>query len=49
MKKKIRELTREDIKKLCNQHECYKCPLNIKTMFCWILIEQLDKEVEIEE
>ena len=46
MKKKIRELTPEDIKKICSQYECFNCPLKEKNM-CLILADMLDKEIEI--
>jgi hypothetical protein len=53
MKKKIRELTEEDIKKLCdNNYEkyggCYGCPLETGEDGCLGYLD-LDQEIEVNE
>lgn len=53
MKKKIKDLTKEDFKNNCKKHSaCYDCPLSItfdcgKNIIC--LNDILEREVEVDE
>ena len=50
MKKKIKDLTREEQKNICNQYPCPKCPLN-GTIGCYWYdrkLERIKKELNIE-
>lgn len=58
MKKKIKDLTLEEIKKICNKYSCNECPLNIPHSchcyglalvqgFRWTIKEE--REVEVDE
>lgn len=54
MKKKIGDLTKEEIKKICdkylNQHEiCCDCPLQTTKDDACLRCLDLDKEIEVEE
>ena len=54
MKKKIGELTDEEVKKICRKKNCWTCPLNkICDDNCNCnpreLAQYLDQEVEVEE
>lgn len=52
MKKKIKDLTLEEKKKICEKYanvvnDCLKCPLCFKSKWC--LIKVLEREVEVDE
>ena len=51
MKKKIRDLTEEEIKKVCDENNrkygtCYNCPLQLEVDYCFKYLD-LDKEIEV--
>lgn len=51
MKKKLKELTAEEMEKICdNNHKkyktCYDCPLKIEDDCCFKYLD-LDKEIEV--
>lgn len=49
MKKKIKDLTDEEIKSICDRHFfCHKCPLN-HHIKCRYVDNNLDRKVEIDE
>ncbi len=53
MIKKMRDLTDDDIKKVCFENHkkygtCYNCPLQIGEDSCFINVD-LDKEIEVKE
>lgn len=53
MKKKLKDLTDEEMKKICyNNYKkyktCYNCPLQIGENNCFKFVD-LDKEIEVED
>lgn len=34
MKKKIKDLTSEEVEKICENHSCLFCPLNVNELWC---------------
>lgn len=56
MNKKIKDLTLEEMEKICNKHDCWACPLNFKDSYHCVLVykksvqeyEKFDKEQEVE-
>jgi len=53
MKKKLKDLTNEEMEKICNKHydkhkRCAGCILNIGNDHCMKYLD-LDKEIEVEE
>ena len=54
MKKKIRDLTDEEIEKVCDRNHrkygtCYNCPLQLEEgNYCFKYLD-LDKEIEVDE
>lgn len=53
MKKKIKDLTDEEIEKICNENHkkyktCYNCPLKIGENNCFKFVD-LNKKIEVED
>ena len=53
MKKKIRDLTEEEMEKVCDENHrkygtCYNCPLQLEVDYCFKYLD-LDKETEVLE
>ena len=51
MKKKIKDLTLEEIKKICINHSCQFCPLDINEFWCKNndLEHYGEQEIEVDE
>ena len=52
MKKKIKDLNKEEIENICNKHlHCKCCPLEIDKNFCYRYVERRNenKEIAVEE
>ena len=54
MKKKIKDLTYEEAKKVCDKNKCFKCPLNFAQDLCFIDLlttyeENMQQEIEVED
>lgn len=52
MKKKIKDLTLEEVKKICKNNSCDECPL--KVVPCYkgyyvVVNSELNQEIEVEE
>ncbi len=54
MKKKIRDLTEDEMQKICNENHkkygtCYDCPLQLEEgSYCFKCLD-LDREIEVNE
>ena len=50
MKKKIKDLTLEEIKRICINHSCIYCPLEVNELWCKNddLERYGDEEIEVE-
>lgn len=51
MKKKIKDLTLEEIEKICKNHNCHFCPLDVNELWCKSddLEHYGEQEIEVEE
>ena len=54
MKKKIRDLAKEEIEKICDRNHrkygtCYDCPLQLEEGSCCFKYLDLDREIEVDE
>lgn len=54
MKKKIRDLAKEEIEKICDENHrkygtCYDCPLQLEEGSCCFKYLDLDREIEVDE
>lgn len=53
MKKKIKDLTKEEVMTICEKYDCYKCPLYIGINIYKCKDERLnkygDEEIEVED
>ena len=50
MKKKIKDLTIEEIKKICRKYmDCEACPLDLSPCPATIYDEDLKREIEVDE
>ena len=52
MKKKLGDLTEEEMKKVCYENNrkygtCYNCPLQLEEGYCFKYLD-LDREIEVE-